>query len=90
MSDQRTAPARGAHPADASEAKTGNVITRFFGAIALYISQVIDEMRKVVRPTRQELTSYTIVVIVFVTVVMLFVFGLDTLFTKLVFWAFAG
>lgn len=85
MSDQRTAPARGAHPADASD-----VITRFFGAIALYISQVIDEMRKVVRPTRQELTSYTIVVIVFVTVVMLFVFGLDTLFTKLVFWAFAG
>ena len=84
MSDQRTAP-RGARSASG-----GNVFRRFFSAIALFLTQVLDEMRKVVRPTREELTTYTIVVIFFVTVVMLFVFGLDTLFTRLVFWVFAG
>ncbi len=66
------------------------MVSRFFGAIGLFISQVLDEMRKVVRPTRKELTTYTTVVIVFVVVIMLFVLGLDTLFTKLVFWVFAG
>ena len=42
------------------------------------------------RPTRQELVTYTSVVIVFVAVIMMFVFGLDTLFTKLVLWVFGG
>ncbi len=89
MSDQRTAP-RGARAADGGPRPRGNAISRFFASIGLFISQVIDEMRKVVRPTREELTTYTIVVIVFVTAIMLFVLGLDTLFTKLVFWVFAG
>lgn len=65
-------------------------MSRVFGAIGLFISQVLGEMRKVVRPTRKELTTYTTVVIVFVVVIMLYVLGLDTLFTKLVFWVFAG
>ncbi|GAB94174.1 preprotein translocase subunit SecE [Kineosphaera limosa] len=89
MSDQRTA-APGARSAREPEPRQGNVITRFFASIGLFLSQVIDEIRKVVRPTREELRSYTIVVIVFVTVVMMFVFGLDTVFTRLVFWVFAG
>lgn len=88
MSDQRTAP-RGARSASGGTSG-GNVFRRFFSAIALFLTQVLDEMRKVVRPTREELTTYTIVVVFFVTVVMLFVFGLDTLFTRLVFWVFAG
>ena len=65
-------------------------MSRFFGSIALFVSQIIDELRKVVRPTRHELITYTSVVIVFVAVVMMFVFGLDTLFTKLVLWVFGG
>lgn len=89
MSDQRTAP-RGARAAAGGPGPRGNAFSRFFASIGLFISQVIDEMRKVVRPTREELTTYTIVVIVFVTAIMLFVLGLDTLFTKLVFWVFAG
>ena len=88
MSDQRTAP-RGARSAPGGQPKQGNAVTRFFASIGLFISQVLDEMRKVVRPTREELTTYTIVVIVFVVAIMLFVFGLDTLFTRLVFWVFA-
>ncbi len=89
MSDQRTAP-RGARPAPGQDGARSNAVVRFFAAIRLFVSQVFDEMRKVVRPTREELTTYTIVVIVFVTAIMLFVLGLDTLFTKLVFWVFAG
>lgn len=55
-----------------------------------FIRQILDELRKVVRPTRQEWTTYTIVVITFVVTVMMIVFGLDTVFTKLVFLVFAG
>ena len=65
-------------------------MSRFFGSISLFVSQIIDELRKVVRPTRHELLTYTSVVIVFVAVVMMYVFGLDTLFTKLVLWVFGG
>ena len=62
------------------------------GAFSLgrYLRQILDELRKVVRPTRNEWTTYTIVVIVFVVAVMAYVFGLDSLITRLVFWAFAG
>ena len=57
---------------------------RFFGAIALFISQILDELRKVVRPTKHELVTYTSVVIVFVSIVMAYVWGLDQLFVKLI------
>jgi preprotein translocase subunit SecE len=59
-------------------------VGRFFGAIALFIRQILDELRKVVRPTRHELVIYTSVVIVFVTAVMMYVWGLDQLVGKLV------
>lgn len=49
----------------------------FFGGIALYIRQVIAEMKKVVVPTRPQLINYSIVVVVFVAIVMLFVVTLD-------------
>jgi preprotein translocase subunit SecE len=59
-------------------------VGRFFGAIGLFVSQILDELRKVVRPTRHELVTYTSVVIVFVSVIMAFVWGLDQLVVKLV------
>jgi len=59
-------------------------VGRFFEAIALFVSQILDELRKVVRPTRHELVTYTTVVIVFVSVVMALVWGLDQLIIKLV------
>ncbi|MFZ7087026.1 preprotein translocase subunit SecE [Curtobacterium sp. RRHDQ10] len=51
-----------------------------FAAIALFIRQVIGEIRKVVTPTRKELFSYTGVVLVFVLVMMLLVSVLDFVF----------
>jgi preprotein translocase subunit SecE len=58
--------------------------------VALYLRQVVAELRKVVRPTRNELITYTIAALIFVSVVMAFVFGLDLLFGKLVLWAFSA
>ena len=61
-----------------------------FAAITLFVSQIIDELRKVVRPTRQELTSYTTVVIVFVGVMMAYVFGLDQIFVRVIGFVFGS
>ncbi|MGB3185344.1 MAG: preprotein translocase subunit SecE [Ornithinimicrobium sp.] len=49
-----------------------------------FVAQVMSELRKVVRPTQRELVTYTIVVLVFVSVIMAFVFGLDQIFQRLV------
>jgi preprotein translocase subunit SecE len=45
---------------------------------------VIAELRKVLRPSRKELLTYTAVVIVFVVVMVAIVAGLDVGFAKLV------
>ena len=65
-------------------------IGRFFGGIVLFIKQVMDELRKVVTPTRRELIRYTLVVLVFVVIMMALVTGLDQVFGRLVAWVFAG
>jgi preprotein translocase subunit SecE len=65
-------------------AKSGNPVSRVFASIGLFIRQILDELRKVVRPTRSELWNYTLVVIVFVTFMMAMVSGLDFGFSKLV------
>ncbi len=69
--------------AAATREKNGNAFSRFFGGIALFIRQVIAELRKVVTPTRKELVKFTAVVLVFVLIVMGIVYGLDTLFAWL-------
>ena len=54
------------------------------------VEQVLAELRKVVQPTRQELITYTIVVLVFVAAVMGYVFGLDQIFRWLMGVVFAS
>jgi preprotein translocase subunit SecE len=51
-----------------------------FARIALFLRQVMSELRKVITPTRKELISYTAVVLVFVVIMMAYTFGLDQLF----------
>ena len=55
---------------------------------ALFLRQVMAELRKVIWPTRRELRTYTIVAMVFILVMVVIVTSLDYGFTKLVFWAF--
>ncbi len=59
-----------------------------FARIALFLRQVFGELRKVVRPTRRELLTYTATVLVFVVIMMALVSGLDLAFGWAVSWVF--
>ena len=59
-----------------------------FARMALFIRQVMAELRKVVTPTRKELVSFTVVVLVFVIIMMALVWGLDQIFGWLVLYVF--
>jgi preprotein translocase subunit SecE len=60
------------------------------GRIVLFIRQVINELKKVVTPTRKELISYTGVVLAFVVIMMALVSGLDFLFGTAVQYVFGN
>jgi preprotein translocase subunit SecE len=72
--------------ASPSRSKRGGLISR----LRLFLRQVVAELKKVVRPTRSELLTYTAVVLVFVLAVMTYVSLLDFGFGKLVLWVFGG
>ncbi|HET8896342.1 MAG TPA: preprotein translocase subunit SecE [Protaetiibacter sp.] len=61
-----------------------------FARIALFLRQVMAELRKVVTPTRRELFNFTAVVLVFVLIMMGLVWGLDQVFSWFVNWAFGN
>ena len=59
-----------------------------FSRIALFVRQVIAELKRVVTPTREETLRYIWIVLGFVAVMMIIVFVLDFVFryvSKLVF-----
>jgi preprotein translocase subunit SecE len=81
--------------ANAKKGKKGDeprpfFLVRWARSIALYIRQVVAELKKVIWPTRSQLRTYTIVVLIFVVAFGLFVSGLDILFTKGAFWLFGN
>ena len=49
-----------------------------------FLREVRDELAKVVWPSRREVVTYTIVVILTVLVVALFVFCLDFIFSRVI------
>ena len=55
-----------------------------FQRVANYNRQVVAELRKVIWPNRNELVTYTIVSIVFVTAMVALISLYDFLFTKAV------
>ena len=61
-----------------------------FARLVLFIRQVIAELKKVVTPTRRELVSYTLVVLVFVIIMMAIVGGLDWVFALAVNFVFGN
>lgn len=79
MSDSKAAPAPKREPQ--RPARTGP---------ATFYRQVVAELRKVVWPTQQQLSTYFIVVLVFVLVVMAFVSLLDLGLGRLFFEIFDG
>lgn len=81
VSESASGPAR--KPAPKADKKRG-----IFARIALFIRQIIAELKKVVAPSRTELWTFFIVVTVFVLAMMLFTGVLDFLFGQIVLWVF--
>lgn len=59
-----------------------------FARIALFVRQVVAELRKVVYPTQRQLITYTIVVLIFVLIMIAIVSVLDIGFQALMFEIF--
>mgnify|MGYP000629461207 FL=1 len=59
-----------------------------FARVGLFYRQIVSELAKVVWPTRKQLSTYTAVVMVFVTFIIAVVSLFDLVITKLVFWVF--
>ena len=59
-----------------------------FTRIWVFLTQVVAELKKVIWPTRREMITYTIVVLLFVIVMTAFISGIDLLFAKGVLWLF--
>ena len=76
MNSRQNAPST---PAGADAQGTGS--KNPFLAIGLFLRQVIAELRKVVVPSRRELTLYSITVLLFVAFMILLIFGLDAAFS---------
>ena len=81
--DRRSAPAATTKRASVQEKKKRTSPMQFLREVRL-------ELKKVDWPTRQELTTYSTVVLVTITVLTAFVFGVDYLFTKFLFPIFNG
>ena len=61
-----------------------------FGRIGRFFREVIGELRKVIWPTRNELLTYTAVVVVFVAIMLAIVAGLDYLYARGVLFVFGN
>ncbi|BCJ64598.1 preprotein translocase subunit SecE [Polymorphospora rubra] len=72
------------------KARTEGGRVGIFGRIVRFIREVVAELRKVIWPTRKELLTYTAVVVVFVSVMLAIVAGLDFAFAKGVLWVFGN
>lgn len=68
--------------------REGNSGRSTLARLTLFLRQVLDELSKVVTPTRRELIDYTLVVLVFVLIMMAFVSVIDLLFGWGVSWVF--
>ena len=58
----------------------------FFRRIGRFFKEVVSELKKVTWPTRKTVVSYTIAVIIFVTLMMVIVYFLDYGSTSLFDW----
>jgi preprotein translocase subunit SecE len=56
--------------------------------LALFVRQVVAELRKVVYPTQRRLITYTIVVLIFVAIMIGIVSALDWVFSNVMFEIF--
>lgn len=77
MAKEKNMPAKKSSkkPANKNNKKKG---TGFFKRIARFFKDVVVELKKVTWPSRKNLISYTIAVIVFVIIMMAVIYGIDS------------
>lgn len=73
-----------------SENEMQNEEKGFFARIPQFYRQVVSELRRVVWPTRNQVSTYTTVVMVFVTFMIAVISVFDLGLTRLIFWIFGG
>ena len=59
-----------------------------FSRMALFLRQVMFELKKVVWPTKEQMVTYTAVVVVFVIIMGLIIAALDFAFVRIVLLVF--
>jgi len=69
---------------DIPESRSANPFVRIW----TFLKEVVAELKKVIWPTRREMITYTIVVLVFVVLMTAFISGVDLAFGKGVLWLF--
>jgi preprotein translocase subunit SecE len=67
----------------ATKSRTGGRSMRF-GRVGRFIREVVAELGKVIWPTRKELVTYAVVVIVFISILMAIIGLYDYVFGRLV------
>lgn len=90
QADAADAGRSGSSPAERSPRRSPDGRGGLLSRLTRFVREVVAELRKVVRPSRHELLTYTAVVLVFVVIVMLYVSGLDYVFGQAVLWVFGG
>lgn len=75
-------------PAPDRAAKPNRTAKRDRTTPGQFVTEVRDELRKVVWPTRKELVTYTTVALIFILIMVGIVTSLDYGFTRLVFALF--
>jgi preprotein translocase subunit SecE len=77
-------PRRGTAVRDGGRQGKGSLPSRF----VRFLREVVAELRKVIWPTRNQLVTYTIVVLVFVSFMVALVWALDLVFAQGVLYLF--
>lgn len=75
-------PAKGAPTPSRGSTATRERKSSPFARLALFLREVVAELRKVIWPTRSQMVTYTIAVLVFVSFMVTLVFLLDSAFAE--------
>jgi preprotein translocase subunit SecE len=80
----------GPRPQQPSKQQAGrrNSPVRWIGQLFKFFSEVLGELRKVIWPNRNQMVTYTTVVLIFLAVMVSLIGGLDFGFIKIVSWLF--
>ncbi|MDD3242178.1 MAG: preprotein translocase subunit SecE [Eubacteriales bacterium] len=82
--DKKVAATAAAKPEKQKKKKKGpNKFIGFFKKIGQYFREVVGELKKVTWPSRKDFLTYSLAVFVFVVIMMVIVFAMDTGLTTL-------